>query len=233
MNSAKQKRKRASAETSEATPPPTARKCSICGRKLPAGDPADSCPVCLLRIALEPDRSGDSVMNKGNLAESSVGAPEVNPRRFGHYEIQTHPDGSLHELGHGAMGITFKAIDVNLRIPVTLKVLNLRLLQEALARRRFFREARSAASVRHPNVASVYHLGSRGREVFYAMEFVEGETLESLIKRSGPSRRGFGCGAQTASGAPRHKTKQHHRSLRSGRRGNREDNRPRFGQDDK
>src|SRR5262245_5494075 len=84
------------------------------------------------------------------------------------------------------MGITFKAIDLNLNIPVALKVLNLQLLQEELARRRFFREARSAARVRHPNVASVYHLGSREREIFYAMEFVEGETLESLVKRSGP-----------------------------------------------
>jgi serine/threonine protein kinase len=84
------------------------------------------------------------------------------------------------------MGITFKAIDLNLRMPVALKVLNLQLFQEPLARRRFFREARSAAKVRHPNVATVYHLGSRGREVFYAMEFVEGETLENLVKRAGP-----------------------------------------------
>jgi serine/threonine protein kinase len=47
------------------------------------------------------------------------------------------------------------------------------------------REARAAASVRHPNVASVFHLGRSGQDHFYAMEFVEGETLESLIKRSG------------------------------------------------
>jgi serine/threonine protein kinase len=125
-------------------------------------------------------------MSQEILEESPIAAPEAGPRRFGHYEILTRPDGSLHELGHGAMGITFKAIDLNLHIPVALKVLNLQLLQEDLARRRFFREARSAASVRHPNVASVYHLGSREREIFYAMEFVEGETLESLVKRSGP-----------------------------------------------
>jgi serine/threonine protein kinase len=54
-----------------------------------------------------------------------------------------------------------------------------------LARARFLREARAAASVRHPNVASVFHLGRTGQNYFYAMEFVEGETLESLIKRSG------------------------------------------------
>ena len=125
-------------------------------------------------------------MKQENLAQSAIAAPEAEPRRFGHYEILTRPDGSLHELGHGAMGITFKAIDLNLHIPVALKVLNLQLLQEQLARRRFFREARVAASVRHPNVASVYHLGSGEDEMFYAMEFVEGETLESLVKRCGP-----------------------------------------------
>ena len=53
------------------------------------------------------------------------------------------------------------------------------------ARLRFLREARAAARVRHPNVASVFHLGRTGESYFYAMEFVEGETLESLIKRSG------------------------------------------------
>ena len=183
MNFARQKRKRADAETSAPASSPIIRRCSICGRKLSGGNPAASCPVCLLRIALDPGESGDGP--RGNLADSAISAPEAGPRRFGHYEILTRPGGSLHELGHGAMGITFKAIDLNLRIPVALKVLNLQLFQEESARRRFFREARSAASVRHPNVASVYHLGSREREIFYAMEFVEGETLENLIKRSG------------------------------------------------
>jgi serine/threonine protein kinase len=46
------------------------------------------------------------------------------------------------------------------------------------------REARAAASVRHPNVASVFHLGKSGNTYFYTMEFVEGETLQSLIKHS-------------------------------------------------
>ena len=53
------------------------------------------------------------------------------------------------------------------------------------ARLRFLREARAAAKVRHTNVASVLHLGRTGGGYFYAMEFVEGETLESLLKRSG------------------------------------------------
>ena len=184
MNPTEDEKDRLGRETS--THPPAARRCPICGRKLPAGNPDVWCPVCLLRIALDPASGGDRPMNQENLEESAITAPEAEPRRFGHYEILTRPDGSLHELGHGAMGITFKAIDLNLHIPVALKVLNLQLLQEQLACRRFFREARSAASVRHPNVASVYHLGSREGEMFYAMEFVEGETLECLIKRCGP-----------------------------------------------
>jgi serine/threonine protein kinase len=53
------------------------------------------------------------------------------------------------------------------------------------ARLRFLREARAAARLRHSNVASVLHLGRTGSSYFYAMEFVEKETLERLIKRAG------------------------------------------------
>jgi serine/threonine protein kinase len=94
-------------------------------------------------------------------------------------------DGKPIELGRGAMGITYKALDVDLRCLVTLKVLNERYLGDESAQLRFLREARAAASVRHPNVASVFHLGGTGQNCFYAMEFVAGETLENVIKRSG------------------------------------------------
>jgi eukaryotic-like serine/threonine-protein kinase len=68
---------------------------------------------------------------------------------------------------------------------VTLKVISERYLGDESARLRFLREARAAASVRHSNVASVFHLGRTGDNYFYAMEFVEGETLQNLIKHSG------------------------------------------------
>jgi serine/threonine protein kinase len=83
------------------------------------------------------------------------------------------------------MGVTYKALDVDLRCPVTLKVISERYLGDESAQLRFLREARAAAAVRHPNVASVFHLGRTGSSYFYAMEFVEGETLEHLIRRSG------------------------------------------------
>jgi serine/threonine protein kinase len=111
--------------------------------------------------------------------------PEQAVHRFEHYELVTGEDGKPVELGRGAMGVTYKAFDVDLRCPVTLKVISERYLGEESARLRFLREARAAASVRHPNVASVFHLGRTGSSYFYAMEFVEGETLEQLIRRSG------------------------------------------------
>ena len=83
------------------------------------------------------------------------------------------------------MGVTYKAVDVDLRCPVTLKVISEKYLGDESAQLRFLREARAAASLRHSNVASVLHLGRTGSSYFYAMEFVAGETLEKLIRRSG------------------------------------------------
>jgi serine/threonine protein kinase/tetratricopeptide (TPR) repeat protein len=111
--------------------------------------------------------------------------PEQPTQRFEHYELAKGEDGKPVELGRGAMGVTYKAFDVDLHCPVTLKVISERYLGDESARLRFLREARAAASVRHPNVASVFHLGRTEGSYFYAMEFVEGETLEKLIKRSG------------------------------------------------
>src|SRR5437667_5136445 len=104
---------------------------------------------------------------------------------FDHYQTLTREDGSPVELGRGAMGITYKAFDTNLRVNVALKVINAMCLQSEIARQRFVREARAAAQLRHPNVASVFHLGISGDVYFYAMEFVDGETLESRVKSHG------------------------------------------------
>jgi serine/threonine protein kinase len=106
-------------------------------------------------------------------------------RHFEHYELMKGEDGTPLELGRGAMGVTYKAFDVDLHCPVTLKVISERHLGDELARLRFLREARAAARLRHSNVASVLHLGKSAGNYFYAMEFVEGETLGQLIKRSG------------------------------------------------
>jgi serine/threonine protein kinase/TolB-like protein/Tfp pilus assembly protein PilF len=120
------------------------------------------------------------------MSESSLEpALSVSQLRFEHYEILTREDGTPFRLGSGAMGLTYKAIDVNLRRAVALKLISARFLGDESARRRFVREARAAASVRDSNVASVFHLGKSGDSYFYAMEFVDGEPLDKLIRHSG------------------------------------------------
>src|SRR6516162_2279901 len=155
------------------------RACSICGSELSGA--TEFCPVCMLRQGLAVgDESGES-----SFEEAAKPKLEQAAQRFGHYEPVKDEDGKPVELGRGAMGVTYKAVDTDLHCPVTLKVISERYLADESARLRFLREARAAASVRHPNVASVFHLGRTGENYFYAMEFVEGETLEKLIKRSG------------------------------------------------
>ena len=122
-------------------------------------------------------------------AEQSNTAFASAPDQLGAYTIEHHADGSAWELGHGAMGVTYRAIDKALDRPVALKIINTdRGSHNAEARERFMREARAAAALRHPNVATVYQFGVRETtgQFFYAMELVEGETLEERVRRLGP-----------------------------------------------
>ena len=105
--------------------------------------------------------------------------------RYQQYEVLRRGDGSLWELGRGAMGITYKAYDTNLHCTVALKVINSTYLQNDTARQRFLREARAAAALRHPNVASVFNLSTVEDNYFYVMEFIDGETVEACVKRKG------------------------------------------------
>lgn len=109
---------------------------------------------------------------------------------FGDFEIARREDGSLWELGSGAMGITYRATDKVLHRAVALKVIETPLAptESRAVRERFLREARSAAALKHPNVAGVFQFGAvpATDRCYYAMELVEGETLESLVRRDGP-----------------------------------------------
>src|SRR3984893_2635203 len=146
--------------------------CPECGAPLlRVGHLAGQCLVCLLESALDEE-------------EVQMASGE----RFDHYQVATHTDGTPVELGWGAMGITFKASDTVLGNDVALKVLDARIAAHPEARERFLREARAAARLRHPNVASVFYYGVRKTDgqCFYAMELVEGETLETRLRHSGP-----------------------------------------------
>src|SRR5262249_50029712 len=160
--------------------------CAACGTKFSATREGKLCPVCALRRAVGDISALDEALypSTGSEPSSEEAEPGSLVHRFENYELMLDENGNPIELGRGSMGVTYKAFDVDLRCPVTLKVINERYLSDESARLRFFREARAAASVRHPNVAWVLHLGRTGQNYFYAMEFVEGDTLEHLIKRS-------------------------------------------------
>ena len=158
------------------------RACSVCGTLI-AGDSA-SCPVCALRGAVE--TQSDSVSDLSHHNDAAPGAADISSDlRFEHYTVLKNAEGKPFELGSGGMGVAYKAFDVHLQCPVALKIIKSQLFGNDSARLRFVREARAAASVRHANVASVFHLGVSGGNYFYAMEFVDGESLAALIRRSG------------------------------------------------
>jgi len=155
------------------------RTCPACGTEISGA--MEFCPVCMLRQALDAEAESGELVSEYSVKPQS----ELVAQRLEHYELVNGEDGKPIELGRGSMGVTYKAFDVDLRCLVALKVISERYLGDESARLHFLREARAAASLRHPNVASVLHLGRTGSSYFYAMEFVEGETLESLIQRSG------------------------------------------------
>ena len=126
------------------------RTCPTCGNELSGA--IEFCPVCMLRKGL----AGGVASGESSFDEAVKLTLELAVKRFEHYELVTGEDGKPVELGRGAMGVTYKAFDIDLRCPVTLKVISERYLADGSARLRFLREARAAASVRHPNVASVF-----------------------------------------------------------------------------
>ena len=98
--------------------------------------------------------------------------------RLGHYEM-------LQVLGKGGFGIVFRAFDETLQRVVAVKVMAPQIATLSPARKRFLREARSSAQVRHENVVQVYEVGEQPLP-YLAMEFIPGETLQQKLDRSGP-----------------------------------------------
>ncbi len=106
--------------------------------------------------------------------------------RFAHFVVNRREDGELDRLGIGGMGVTYRAFDTQLERTVALKVIHPQCLDDFEVRRRFAREARAAARLQHPNIASVLYQGEENSVCFYAMELVAGEDLHGYIHRVGP-----------------------------------------------
>src|SRR5882724_3797449 len=157
----------------------TAGTCATCGRQLTQCGPSGECLRCLISLGFLAD---------GEQAKRPVshGRLTPGPLRYAHFEAEIGDDGFPVELGAGAMAITYRARDTVLNSTVALKVIDRSVAQNPGARSRFLREARAAANVHHPNVARVTFYGEQDDECFYAMELIQGETLEARVRRDGP-----------------------------------------------
>ena len=121
--------------------------CANCGGVLeetPSG--GLGCMSCLLQAGIASGEEGSQDSTPDALGGST---------RFGVYEIDCHADGSLCELGRGAMGVTYRATDTSLQRKVALKIIKIDIAERSAdARERFMREARAAAALRHENIAT-------------------------------------------------------------------------------
>jgi len=104
------------------------------------------------------------------------GAPQADPERIAHFRV-------LGRLGHGGMGVVYRAEDEKLRRQVALKVLPEAVANDEERRTRFLREARSAAAINHPNIATIYEVDETDGRIFIAMELVEGGTLRARLAK--------------------------------------------------
>jgi len=108
------------------------------------------------------------------------------PEKLGRYEI-------VREVGHGAMGVVYEALDPTIGRKVALKAIRFDAIGTTAdeAARRFKNEARAAGGLSHPNIVTVYDAGEDGGNLYLAMEFIDGVTLESMLKterRLSPAR---------------------------------------------
>jgi serine/threonine-protein kinase len=117
--------------------------------------------------------------------------------RIGRYKI-------VRELGRGAMGVVYHAIDPNIGRPVAIKTIHLGAVlkpeEQERMRERLFREARSAGILSHPGIVTIYDVEQQGDVAYIAMEYVDGPTLDQVLSQpqAMPADRMFSILAQTA-----------------------------------
>jgi len=139
---------------------------------LAPGSRDQTCPRCLLELALK-----DPISDSADLTAVTK-PPGSLPQRIGPYRI-------LELLGEGGMGRVYLAEDTSLDRRVALKFLPQEMQADETARRRFQREAKSAAALDHPFICHIHEIGEADGQGYIAMEYVQGETLRDKLA-SGP-----------------------------------------------
>jgi serine/threonine protein kinase len=141
--------------------------------------------------------------------------PQIMPQTLSHYRI-------VEELGRGGMGIVYKAEDTKLDRTVALKLLPPHALISEDDRARFYREARAAAALNHPNIAHVYEIDEAETDgesrPFIAMEYIDGVSLSDLVAKGPlPLKDAISYASQIAEGLKvAHEAHVVHRDIKSG-----------------
>src|SRR4030095_2158186 len=117
-----------------------------------------------------PAYEATAVLTNSAQSESRIG------KSVGHYNL-------VATLGKGAMGEVYLAEDSSLRRKVAIKFLTAETVLDEQARKRLIREAQAAATLDHPNICAIHAVGTESGQSFIVMQYVEGETLASCIRR--------------------------------------------------
>lgn len=123
------------------------------------------------------------------VANQPLGLPEFSPEFLNEFP----PGGCVlngyelrREIGRGAMGVVFEGYETTLDRLVAIKMISPEMKCDPQCTQRFIREARSAAAIRHENVVAIYTVKESPAVTYLSMEFVEGESLETLVERDHP-----------------------------------------------
>ena len=142
-------------------------QCRGCGARIVVHSTLEHCPRCLVELGL------------GAPPNSAPAEPDIRvftARRFGDYEL-------LEQLGRGGMGVVYRARQTSLNRTVALKMVLDSQVNSPLALRRFEIEAEAAARLEHPNIVSIFEIGSAEGQPFISMRFIEGESLAQKLAR--------------------------------------------------
>jgi serine/threonine protein kinase len=148
---------------------PIANRCPKCQAPLPANAPLGLCAKCLLAAVSTPTEAGQPADRKPPPSIATVAAA------FPQLEI-------LELIGHGGMGVVYKARQPRLDRLVALKLLPQSLAADAAFAERFNREARVLARLNHPNIVTVHDFGQSGGFFYLLMEFVDGVNLRQAMQ---------------------------------------------------